>query len=125
MLTRKLLIVGVIVLSLGFGIVVWHDESIRAHPILPVAFEHQDHQQIKCTLCHHNYIDDTGHDSCYSCHKHDQSVALEIEEMFHDFCRDCHVDEAMKGHVSGPFRVCSECHNDSGRMASNPALQKK
>ena len=119
MFTWRLLtiVVGVATATLGF--VYWHNEPIKNHPILPVAFEHLDHQNIKCTDCHHNYIDDTGHDSCYSCHKHDDTVALEIEEMFHDFCRDCHVQEANKGLASGPFRVCSQCHNDSGRMAAN------
>ena len=122
---RRLLIGAAIAAALLAGLVVWHNESIRQHAILPVAFEHLDHQNIQCTDCHHNYIDDTGHDSCYSCHKHDQSVALEIEEMFHDFCRDCHVEEARKGLVSGPFRVCQECHHDGGRLASNLKLLKR
>ena len=125
MFNRRVLITISLLIIVSALFFVWHDKSIRQHVILPVAFEHKDHPEVKCTLCHHNYIDDTGHDSCYSCHKHDQAVALEIEKMFHDFCRDCHVDEARKGQVSGPFRVCKECHNDGGRMASNPHLIKK
>lgn len=85
--------------------------------LLPVAFEHLDHTDEKCVACHHNYEDDTGYDSCYSCHKHDRSVALEIEPMFHDLCRDCHLERARLGVASGPFRVCVECHNASGRLS--------
>ena len=84
---RRLLISLIVLAAAAGGFTYWHNESIRQHPILPVAFEHLDHQNIQCTDCHHNYIDDTGHDSCYSCHKRDQSVALEIEEIrpFADF----------------------------------------
>ncbi|MEM7469116.1 MAG: cytochrome c3 family protein [Pseudomonadota bacterium] len=124
MSAQRVLVAVAAMLALAWGAKTWHDHSVRDHPILPVAFEHLDHQNIQCTDCHHNYIDDTGHDSCYSCHKHDDSVALEIETMFHDFCRGCHETEAQKGHVSGPFRVCKECHNDSGRMASQQSLMK-
>ena len=92
---------------------------IRGAELLPVAFEHLDHTDEKCVLCHHNFQDDTGFDSCYSCHKHDPTVALEIQTMFHDFCRDCHIEKAQRGEVSGPFRACSQCHNESGRMSQN------
>lgn len=99
-------------------------QMIRSHDLLPVAFEHFDHSDEKCVVCHHNYEDDTGFDSCYSCHKHDPEVAPEIESMFHDFCRDCHIDKAQAGETSGPFRVCSECHNESGRMSQNLNLRQ-
>jgi len=105
--------------------VIYRDTMIRESEILPVAFEHQDHTEVTCVNCHHNYQDDTGYDSCYSCHKHDETVALEIESMFHDFCYACHIDKALLGEVSGPFRVCAECHNDSGRMSQNLALTKR
>lgn len=125
MFNFKLLgIISMVVVTV-YAFVHWHNSAIRKHPILAVAFEHKDHQSTQCIDCHHNYVDDTGHDSCYSCHKHDQSVALEIEKMFHDFCRDCHLTEARKGLVSGPFRVCVECHNESGRLASHGGLLKK
>ena len=123
--SRRMLIGAAIMVASIAALAHWHNSSVRQHPIMPVAFEHLDHQKIQCTDCHHNYIDDTGHDSCYSCHKHDQSVALEIEEMFHDFCRDCHIEEAQKGLVSGPFRVCQECHHEGGRLASNSRLLKR
>lgn len=98
---------------------------IRKAELLPVAFEHLDHTDVRCVECHHNYQDDTGYDSCYSCHKHDESVALEIESMFHDFCYACHIEKAQLGEASGPFRVCVECHNEEGRMPQNLALRKR
>ena len=125
MFNWRLLIYFSALTALFSGLIYWHNESIRQHPILPVAFEHLDHESIQCTNCHHNFVDDTGHDSCYSCHKRDASVALEIERMFHDFCRDCHIKEAQNGLVSGPFRVCGECHHNGGRLASNNGLKKR
>ncbi|MDA0824146.1 MAG: cytochrome c3 family protein [Proteobacteria bacterium] len=116
---------SVIVLILGLAGVVYgmRDAMIRARPLLPVAFEHLDHASEKCTLCHHNYIDDTGYDSCYSCHKNEPDIALSIEPMFHDFCRDCHIEKAQLGEASGPFRICAECHNADGRMSQNLATR--
>lgn len=119
------LAIGAGVIAIAIGMVYLRADMIRSAPILPVAFEHLDHTDEKCVVCHHNYEDDTGYDSCYSCHKHDPAVALEIESMFHDFCRACHIEKAQLGQASGPFRVCSECHNESGRMSQNMALIKR
>jgi Class III cytochrome C family len=103
----------------------YRTQMVRHAELLPVAFEHLDHTGEKCVVCHHNYADDTGYDSCYSCHKHDRSVALDIEVMFHDLCRDCHIERARQGEASGPFRVCVECHNTNGRLAQTSALEKR
>ncbi|MFT4564296.1 MAG: hypothetical protein ACI9BW_004059 [Gammaproteobacteria bacterium] len=117
--------VSVIVFILGLAGVGYgaRNAMIRAAPLLPVAFEHLDHTSEKCTLCHHNYIDETGYDSCYSCHKTEADIALLIEPMFHDFCRDCHIEKAQLGEASGPFRICTECHNTAGRMSQNLAAR--
>jgi hypothetical protein len=115
----------VVCAALTLAAVMFRATMIRSAPLLPVAFEHFDHTDQLCTFCHHNYIDDTGYDSCYSCHKHDASVALEIESMFHDFCRDCHIQKAQFGEASGPFRVCTECHNESGRLSQNLSSRKR
>tara|TARA_R110002096_G_scaffold312853_1_gene507138 strand:- start:9511 stop:9876 length:366 start_codon:yes stop_codon:yes gene_type:complete len=119
------LVLLLIIVASAIALVYARAHMIRAHDLLPVAFEHLDHGDEKCVVCHHNYEDDTGFDSCYSCHKHDASVALEIEPMFHDFCRDCHIEKAQAGEASGPFRVCGECHNESGRMSQNLNLRRK
>ena len=115
-------IAGVVVVVLAT--ILYRSTMMRNAELLPVAFEHLDHVDQNCVQCHHNYVDDTGYDSCYSCHKHDLSVALQIEPMFHDFCRTCHIDKAALGEPSGPFRVCVECHNEGGRTSQNLKLQK-
>ena len=117
---RIVLIATLIVLS-AFG---YRTTMMRNSALLPVAFEHLDHTAEACTTCHHNYVDDTGYDSCYSCHKHDPTVALEIESMFHDLCRDCHIKKAQQGQPSGPLRVCVECHHEGGRRSQNLKLRK-
>ena len=121
----RLAIVLVLLAAALAAVVATRDRMIRSAPLLPVAFEHADHTDEDCVYCHHNYQDDTGYDSCYSCHKHDETVALEMQTMFHDFCRACHIEKAQLGDTSGPFRVCAECHNDSGRMSQNTALMKR
>ncbi len=105
--------------------ILYRTQLVLHAELLPVAFEHLDHTDEKCIICHHNYQDDTGYDSCYSCHKHDKTVALEIESMFHGLCRDCHIERALLGEVSGPFRVCRDCHNADGRLAQALALEKR
>ena len=119
----RVLIVALLTLMLFIAAVVARDSMIRRAPMLAVAFEHLDHTEIECVYCHHNYEDDTGFDSCYSCHKTDQTVALQMEDMFHDLCRDCHIERAGDGLASGPFRQCDSCHNDSGRMSQNLSLR--
>jgi hypothetical protein len=80
-------------------------------PTLPVAFEHIDHNTQPCADCHHNFLDDTGGGACYNCHKLTPEVAPEMESMFHDFCRECHVQTRMLAQDSGPMRQCSLCHH--------------
>ena len=89
-------------------------EQIITKPMLPVAFEHRDHTHTECAECHHNFIDDTGEDRCYACHKFTAEIAPEMEKMFHDFCRGCHEKrqlENKKENKFGPVRSCSACHN--------------
>ncbi len=117
------IMVTIVVAALALALVGTRAAMVRERPLLPVAFEHRDHTPEQCVLCHHNYEDDTGYDSCYSCHKHDPAVAADIEQMFHDFCRACHVERARRGEPSGPFRVCRECHHEGGRMSQNLPLQ--
>ena len=83
---------------------------IATAPILPVKFDHADHGSVNCLECHHNYVDDSGEGYCYLCHKTDITIAADIEEMFHDLCRDCHVTKSSEGEKSGPVRRCVDCH---------------
>lgn len=78
--------------------------------VLAVDFVHADHTSVGCIDCHHNYTDDTGQGFCYACHKEHEKIAAETEEMFHELCRDCHVEKAIEGEDGGPVRVCGQCH---------------
>ncbi len=119
---RLALIAGVIAVAC---LVMYREAMVRQADLLPVAFEHLAHTGARCVECHHNYEDDTGYDSCYSCHKHEETIAMQMESMFHDFCYACHIEKAQLGESSGPFRVCEECHNDDGRMPQTFALDKR
>ena len=79
-------------------------------PQLPVDFVHSDHIDVGCLECHHNFNDDTGQGECYRCHKTDLSIAADMQTMFHELCRGCHVERSLAGEESGPVRVCGQCH---------------
>lgn len=81
-------------------------------PILPMTFAHRDHVAVQCVLCHHNYVDDTGTESCMGCHVSSTETWPLLEEQFHGLCRDCHVEKAALGEASGPTRHCLGCHLD-------------
>jgi len=79
-------------------------------PILPMTFAHLDHVATPCIKCHHNYVDDTGMETCMGCHVSNMDVWPLLEEQFHDLCRDCHVEKLIAGEEAGPTRVCIDCH---------------
>jgi len=85
--------------------------AMSERPQLPVAFEHIDHNTQPCADCHHNFVDDTGGGGCYNCHKLTPELAPEMESMFHEFCRECHLEQRMHQLESGPLRQCSLCHH--------------
>ena len=84
--------------------------QIAAAPMLPVSFAHIDHKEVNCVDCHHNFVDTTGSTSCFSCHKDSPAIASSIEAMFHELCRDCHVDRQRDDLAAGPTRDCQGCH---------------
>ncbi len=88
----------------------WRQHAIAAAPMTPIKFGHQDHAAVSCKTCHHNFFDDTGRDSCYSCHKQRPPLAATVQRDFHHLCRNCHVRIANAGYDSGPLRRCSGCH---------------
>ncbi len=88
----------------------YRNEKIATRPLLPVNFQHLDHREVQCAECHHNFIDDTGGGSCYLCHKTDPELTHSIEEMFHTFCRNCHLQARLETGKSGPIRQCGNCH---------------
>ncbi len=84
--------------------------AVTSQPLLPVSFEHLDHKETQCADCHHNFLDESGGGTCYNCHKYMPQIASDIEEIFHDFCFDCHVTTRGEGKDSGPMRECAGCH---------------
>jgi len=104
-------LIAAVLLVFGYGAVNWRQAAIIERPQLPVAFEHFDHSTWACAECHHNFVDDTGGGACYNCHKLVPELAPEMERMFHDFCRGCHVQTRAHGDDSGPLRQCSLCHH--------------
>jgi hypothetical protein len=101
-------------LALAYAAHGWRQEAIARSPQLPVAFEHLDHNRVPCADCHHNFVDDTGGGACYNCHKLTPEIAADMQTMFHDFCRDCHVRTRLAGGDAGPLRQCSLCHTAGG-----------
>jgi predicted CXXCH cytochrome family protein len=80
---------------------------------LPLYFPHEKHTTVNCAICHHNFIDKTGVDSCLDCHRSARSDLTEsAEATFHTFCRNCHTDLAQTPTTSkhGPTRACAACH---------------
>jgi predicted CXXCH cytochrome family protein len=74
-------------------------------------FPHDKHRAVNCVLCHHNFADQTGGDSCVSCHRSArEDLRVGVEARFHDFCLDCHRDPPayLGGH--GPVAGCDTCH---------------
>ena len=82
----------------------------RAEP-LPLSFPHDKHRAVNCLQCHHNFTDQTGTDSCISCHRSSRvAIRVGAEARFHDFCLGCHRDPPgyLAGH--GPVTGCNTCH---------------
>jgi predicted CXXCH cytochrome family protein len=81
---------------------------------LPLNFPHDKHRAVNCVLCHHNFADQTGSDSCVSCHRSRRAeIRVGAEARFHDFCLGCHRDPPayLTGH--GPVTGCKTCHPPS------------
>lgn len=106
-----LVLLAVLLLVFAYAGFARRQTAMLQRPLLPVAFEHIDHNEQPCADCHHNYVDDTGGGACYNCHKLTPELAPEMESMFHHFCRGCHVEKRMHAQESGALRQCSLCHH--------------
>jgi hypothetical protein len=85
--------------------------DFRDMPRLPMTFAHRDHGSQQCATCHHNYIDNTGHDLCLNCHLITPELTARVEQHFHSLCMGCHQQEQLQGAEKyGPVRACSGCH---------------
>jgi hypothetical protein len=108
---RSITVVAIVVLiGAAVAIYAWRPAMIDSRPLLPLAFAHADHREVNCITCHHNYVDDTGGGLCIDCHKTNVDIRARIEPMFHDLCRDCHVEKQAQGDDAGPVRRCVDCH---------------
>ncbi len=110
-----LLFLGIVALAMLGTPVLGEKPELANHynspePILPMTFAHRDHTDTQCIDCHHNYVDNTGVDSCMSCHVSNAEVWPLFEQQFHALCMDCHQDLARQGKPSGPVRQCQACH---------------
>ena len=88
----------------------WRKARLAAEPRLPLTFAHNDHGDVDCIACHHEFVDDTPRGQCIECHLDDAALRSRIEADFHGLCRDCHVDRAAQDLDGGPLRRCTTCH---------------
>src|SRR5262245_50293260 len=103
-------IVSIVSLAAALIASVARPAMVESRPLLPMTFAHLDHREVNCVFCHHNFTDDTGSGLCIDCHKQNVDIRAEIEPMFHDMCRDCHVSKQADGEDAGPVRQCKDCH---------------
>lgn len=82
----------------------------NAPPMLPMTFRHNNHFDVACATCHHEFVDGTTGLPCIACHATEAKVAPMLEDQFHTLCRTCHVRERSSGKPSGPTRSCLDCH---------------
>jgi predicted CXXCH cytochrome family protein len=86
---------------------------------LALDFPHDKHRAVNCILCHHNFRDRSGADSCISCHRSRRAeIRVSAEARFHDFCLGCHRDPPAPLTRHGPTTGCDSCHVEPGRASA-------
>jgi len=94
---------------------------LRRATLLPLDFPHDKHTAVNCLLCHHNYVDKTGLDTCIRCHRSKRTDLKEgAEARFHSFCFDCHRNPDAKFERHGPPSGCTACHRALGSGVATP-----
>jgi DMSO/TMAO reductase YedYZ heme-binding membrane subunit len=79
---------------------------------IPLDFPHGKHVAVNCLVCHHNYADGSGGDSCIACHASPrQDLKMGIEARFHSFCFECHRHPTAGLEHHGPVSGCRSCHH--------------
>jgi hypothetical protein len=124
------LIAGVIaVTALALGTLISGRASVKLRePLLgrerslPLYFDHGKHVAVNCLVCHHNYADGRGFDSCIHCHRGPRTdLVVGVEARFHDFCFNCHRNPEPRFKRHGPVSGCAACHVNH-RGAATPPL---
>jgi Ferric reductase like transmembrane component/Class III cytochrome C family len=94
---------------------------------LPLDFPHDKHTDVNCLICHHNYVDKRGFDTCVACHRgHRPDLKEGAESRFHNFCFDCHRHPDKQFARHGPVSGCVTCHQAPGtslRAHAPPSLR--
>lgn len=91
----------------------------RRAEALPLDFPHDKHRAVNCILCHHNFRDASGADSCISCHRSNRAqIRVSAEARFHDFCLGCHRDPPAPLTRHGPTTGCDSCHVAPGQRTA-------
>jgi len=79
---------------------------------MPLDFPHARHVAVNCLVCHHNFADGRGMDTCVGCHRSSRAdLQVGIQARFHGFCFECHrhPDPSLQKH--GPVAGCVSCHH--------------
>ncbi len=85
---------------------------------LPLDFPHDQHADVNCLVCHHNYVDRSGFDTCITCHRgHRPDLKEGVESRFHSFCFNCHRHPDKRFARHGPVSGCVPCHQTTGTNA--------
>jgi predicted CXXCH cytochrome family protein len=111
-LTIVLVALGALVALMRAGTTLaLREPFLRRAERLPLDFPHDKHRAVNCILCHHNFADQTGADSCVSCHRSERAeLRAGAEARFHDFCLGCHRDPPAYLTWHGPVTGCETCH---------------
>jgi predicted CXXCH cytochrome family protein len=90
---------------------VMREPFVRRSAPLVLHFPHDKHRMVNCVACHHNFVDQSGADSCISCHRSAHAdLRVGVEARFHDFCLSCHRNPPAYFTGHGPVTGCSTCH---------------
>ncbi|GAC1668952.1 MAG: hypothetical protein NVS9B2_12800 [Steroidobacteraceae bacterium] len=96
----------------GRSAVALREPLLRRVATLPLNFDHGKHVAVNCLVCHHNYADGRGFDSCIHCHRSTQAdLKVGVEARFHSFCLTCHRNPEPRFPRHGPVSGCKPCHN--------------
>ena len=99
----------------GRAMVAMREPVLARQESLALWFPHTNHVAVNCLVCHHNYADGRGMESCVGCHRGGRKDIIEgVQARFHGFCFDCHRHPAanLRGH--GPVSGCNTCHQVNG-----------
>jgi predicted CXXCH cytochrome family protein len=79
---------------------------------MPLDFPHAAHVAVNCLVCHHNFADGRGMDTCVGCHRSSRAdLKVGLQARFHGFCFECHRHPDPSFQKHGPVAGCVSCHH--------------